>query len=528
MIRNYLLIVLCFLSLFRTQAQDVNWAEDVACLIYPHCSPCHNSYNNPEIQFMNFQDVYDQRLTVEIYVNTGKMPPGLTNSHYNKFAGDKGLTEQEINIIKVWARDLALRGDTTKEPVAPIYAKPVSTLINPEVSFKSGYVLPDTIEGHLRRCFILPNPGIKMKTIKSIEVVPADPYIVHSVFIYTDTSSIPLALDLSDSGEGYVNFFGTGSTSSKPLYGWTLGSGPFHMPPNTGLELDSSAYFIIQIQYAEEGANQTDSTIVNIKLDTSTNTRKAITSDLLNHEDNLINGPFELEVDSSKIFHEIYTVVNDLSLLSIAPHAHYYCDNMLVYAVLPNTDTVPLLKIDNWDAGWSEGSYFYQKPVHLPQGSAIHAFSLYSNTNSNLHDLNDSLEPLDGGVDEHHEEMVFNFTYLNYSTGDEHMVFDTLKHRLHYQACKPVHNVSSINSVIADQFDLFPNPATGTVTILSKKIYDSYSVVLYDIMGQEYLKKTFWDEKEAILDVSELITGIYFVQIVYGNNYEIRRIIVTD
>lgn len=458
------------------------------------------------------------------------MPPGLPNKHFRNFVANKALTQEEIEIVRKWALEEALEGDTTLAPKPPVYKKPTTTLVNPDLTFRSNYVLPDSISGHLRRCFRVPLGQHTGKNIQAIEVVPVYPYIVHSVFIYADNSVAPIFLDDADTGMGYSYFYGTGSTTSKPLYGWTLGSEPFHMPQNLRLRVESSEYLIIQVQYAKEGVSQMDSSLIHINFDTSSNIRSATTAPLLNHDVNLVNGPFELAIDSTKVFHERYNVFNPMSILSISPTAHAYCDNMNVYAVLPNKDTVSLLKIDNWDASWSEGNYFYRKPVHLPKGSAIHAFSLYSNTASNLHEGDDTLEPLHAGLDDHAhvDQMVFNFTYLPYSPGDENIVFDTLKHRLHFQACKPVHNVSSINSVIAGRFRLFPNPATETITIHSKEIYDSYEVTLYNVMGQTCLEKTIFAQQEAMLDVSGLKTGVYFVQIVYAHYSEVRRIIVSD
>ena len=526
--KSFYLFGLFLLRFCNAEAQNITWSEDIACIIYTHCSPCHNSYNNPEVQFMNYDDVFNLRLTVELYVNTGKMPPGLTNNHYNKFVGDKALTQQQIELIKVWARDMALEGDTTMAPKAPVYTKPASTLANPDVSFQSGYVLPDTIEGHLRRCFIVPQPGNLGKYIQAIEVVPADPYIVHSVFIYSDTSAIPIFLDISDNENGYSSFFGTGSTTSKPLYGWTLGSGPFHMPGNLRLKLDSNAYFIVQIQYAEEGAKHIDSTRIQLSFDTSLNARQAVTSALLNQDDNLINGPFEIPVDSAIIFHETYNVVDDLSILSIAPNAHYFCDNMKVYALLPNKDTIRLLKIDDWDAGWSEGSYFYQKPIHLPPGTVIHAFSLYSNVNSNRHDPDDSIETIHAGVDEDGEEMVFNFTFLPYVTGDEQIVFDTAQHRPHYLGCKPVHNLSIKEDINMTEFRLFPNPANRNITIQPSVLNSSLSIVIYNSIGQICMDETVSEQQEIILDVSELKPGIYFIQINSANLSEVKRVVIDN
>lgn len=518
----------CLLMFKYAGAQDITWAEDVACIVYSHCSPCHNSYNNPNAQFRNYQDIHSQRLRIELYVNTGKMPPSLTNNHYNKFTGNKSLTQEEIDIIKAWAREQALEGDTSLTPEVPVYSKPVRTLTDPDITFRSNFVLPDTIKDHLRRCFIIPQGSHIGKNIQSIEVVPAYPYIVHSVFIYSEDLPYPYMLDDKDTGMGYTSYTGTGSPSSKPIYGWTLGSKPFHMPENLRLHVDPNAYLIVQLQYAEEGAGQVDSSEIHIKFDSSSSVRGAMTSALLSHDVNLVNGPFEVQIDSSKVFHEQYNVFNSMTLLSISPKAHNYCDNMRVFARLPNKDTIWLLKIDDWVADWSEGTYFYQKPVHLPKGTVINAFSLYSNTNSNLHDLYDTLETLHAGLDDHAhvDEMIFHFTYLPYSAGDENIIFDTLQHKIHHLGCAPVHKVTDIDDIETNSFYMYPNPAHTTITIETSELPLS-SVIVYNSIGKKCVDMLNPDhEAKTRIDISGLPAGIYFIQINALNHSQIRRLII--
>ena len=41
------IVVFIFITsiIYKTNAQTVTWADDIACIVYSHCSSCHNSTN---------------------------------------------------------------------------------------------------------------------------------------------------------------------------------------------------------------------------------------------------------------------------------------------------------------------------------------------------------------------------------------------------------------------------------------------------------------------------------------------------
>ncbi len=527
--RFYFTAVLLTFLLINSEAQKVTWAEDIACIIYSHCSPCHNSEANSSFPLTNYTEVFNNRLYVELFVNTGKMPPAMHDGKYSKFMHDRHLTEKEIDLIKNWARDLALEGDTNLAPPSPVYSKPVSTLINPDISFKINFQLPDTINEHLRQCFIINKPLNSSKRINAIEVLPGSRLAVHAVYIYSDTSSIPLQLDMADNKKGYSQFYGTGSSSSKPLYGYTLDSKPFVLPKNLNLKVDSNSYFIVQVQYSEKGAGFLDSTLINIKFDTSSNNTRLIeTSRLLAHDKNLVNGPFVIPVDSTRTFHEQVSISNDLTILSMSPNLHGFCDRLKVYAVTPIKDTIGLLKIDNWDAVWSEGTYYYKTPIHLTAGSVLYAFATYSNTIFNQHNPDDPLATVYAGTDDDSEEMVFYFSHLPYKAGDEKISFDTLTHYKHYLDCKPVHDVSGINVVKNIPLSLYPNPAHKSVHLNFSTQYSSVVIELFNTLGQLCISQKVAKQDEIEINVSTLKSGIYFLKINSENYSEVKKVVIEN
>ncbi len=132
--KKFIFVTFIVLFSFISRAQNITWASDIACIIYSHCGTCHGSENSiSQIPLMSYQDVFNRRLAVELYTHVGKMPPSLPDNKFSHIAGSKSLSENEIALIREWALNDALRGDSSLEPAPPVFTKPVGSMINPDI-----------------------------------------------------------------------------------------------------------------------------------------------------------------------------------------------------------------------------------------------------------------------------------------------------------------------------------------------------------------------------------------------------------
>jgi mono/diheme cytochrome c family protein len=74
-------------------AQNPTWADDVACIVYSHCSGCHNANGSGPFSLMNYTEVKDNASAIESAVTSKVMPPWPNNNAYRKMAHDRTLTE---------------------------------------------------------------------------------------------------------------------------------------------------------------------------------------------------------------------------------------------------------------------------------------------------------------------------------------------------------------------------------------------------------------------------------------------------
>lgn len=79
-----------------------------------------------------------------------------------------------------------------------------------------------------------------------------------------------------------------------------------------------------------------------------------------------------------------------------------------------------------------------------------------------------------------------------------------------------VNTVLENKSFSSSQFKVYPNPTTDVLNVASKNNNSITKIIVYDILGQEVLKKE--DINIAAINISDLNSGIYYLNAVDQNN----------
>ena len=95
----------------------------------------------------------------------------------------------------------------------------------------------------------------------------------------------------------------------------------------------------------------------------------------------------------------------------------------MAFAIQSNGDSIPLIKINQWDFRWQ---YFYtfKKMQKIPAGSTIFVYGTYDNTKNNpLNPFNPPrvVAEREGSMRTTDEMFQFIITYLPYQNGDENV-----------------------------------------------------------------------------------------------------------
>ncbi|MGB3586366.1 MAG: cytochrome c, partial [Tunicatimonas sp.] len=61
---------------------------------------------------------------------------------------------------------------------------------------------------------------------------------------------------------------------------------------------------------------------------------------------------------------------------------HTLGQSFIAYAITPAGETIPLVRINDWDFNW-QSTYVFREPLTIPERSIIYAEGAYDNTSNN-------------------------------------------------------------------------------------------------------------------------------------------------
>lgn len=498
-----LCMMLCGGMLLR--AQNPTWADDIACLVYSHCSPCHNANGSAPFPLMSYSDVVSNATYMRVKIESGEMPPWPADVHFSKLAHQRNLTDAEKASFIRWVENGKPEGNPANAPSAPVFGSSLE-IPAPDLKIRiPNYTIP-VITKDLYRCFVIPSGLSQQKFITGMEIIPGNRNVVHHVQVFYDTGSVCQNLDNSDPDPGYTSAGGVGSASAVLLGTWVPGSSAYFLPAGMGKKLPANASLIVQIHYPDYASGAMDSTSVHMKL-TGGPVRNISDAPVLNHVSTMLNGPLFIPANTVKTFYQKYTVPLNFTVLSIGPHAHLICKSLKAFGVTPGGDTIPLIDIPEWDFHW-QGFYDFKRPLKIPAGTVLHGIGVYDNTSDNHHNPSDPPKNVSAGEATTDEMMLFYFSFLPYQNGDENIVVDALDHAPHHLACESLDR-SAIPEIIQQrQLTVFPNPAGESLRILADAPA-SYTVELYDAGGRLLQQLTSADT----MSLDHLPAGVYTLRL---------------
>lgn len=498
--------VLATLGIATAQAQSPTWHEDISCIVFSHCAPCHYDGGPGHFSLADYQMAHWMRDEIRFATSAGYMPPWPPDPNYRSLAHERLLTQEEIDLIAAWADAGGPEGDPANAPPPP--PTPGAWLIpQPDLTaIMEDYMIPSSSSDNYR-CFVLDIDNPTDRFITALEVVPGNREMVHHVLVFQDTSGQARILDQNEMGPGYTSFGGIGVQSAKLIGIWVPGALPFETPPGFGIRLFVDADIVIQVHYPANSTPQLDSTRVNLKLTTSPLTRPISIDPVLDHLITITNGPLVIPPNQVKTFHAQYTTTFPATVTAIGPHSHLLGKRMWAYAIPPGGDTIPLIDIPDWDFRWQD-MYSFRQPIYLPTGTVLHGHATYDNTTNNPNNPNNPPQWVWLGESTTDEMMLFYFAWTFGVPGDANIVVDTAAHGAHHQDCTPGQFVG-IPELPAPSISVWPSPAReelfvdGAAAGTRLRMFDALGRVVLDLRLTSGVQR---------ITVAQLARGPYLVE----------------
>jgi hypothetical protein len=503
---------------FLGKSQTPTWSEHIAPILYENCTSCHHSGGIAPFALLSYSDAYSMRAAIAHSVQDRHMPPWPPDPGYRHLMGERLLSQNEISMIVQWAQQGAPSGDIALAPQEPVYNGGPQLADADQVLAMPSYV-SQALSNDEYRCFVVPSGANIDRFISAYEIVPGTPSIVHHVLVYQDDSGECAALDAADPAPGYSSFGGVGSNNAKLIGGWVPGSSYSQLPDGFGIRLKAGADVVIQVHYPQGAVGQQDQTSVRFRFDSSPGIREVNAAPILNHVTSLVNGPLYIPANTTRTFQERFTMPLSGTLISVSPHMHLIGDSMIVYAILPSQDTVPLIRINQWDFHW-QGGYRFQYLQPIPAGSVLEAFAHYDNTSNNPHNPNFPPEDVWVGEATTDEMMLVYFQFTAYQNGDETILQDSSLLQTGTLPLMPG----------TGRLELFPSPAHESFSIgLHAPGTEEAVVELWDMAGKCVQQRTISlssGPNSLPVTVAHLPEGVYYV-VVRGKAHKwMERVLV--
>ncbi|MFI5135356.1 MAG: c-type cytochrome, partial [Chitinophagales bacterium] len=165
-------------SLEKKNDINVTYADQIAPIIYQHCSNCHRPGEAGPFPLLTYHDVAKRSLTIREIVDKKIMPPWPADPSYSHFCDENYLSKDEIALVDKWVQFGAPLGDASKVPPIPKF--PDHSLIGkPDLTL---HIKPFAVQGNSTDRFMVMKIPFELPQdsfIRAIEFVPSCKYIHH-------------------------------------------------------------------------------------------------------------------------------------------------------------------------------------------------------------------------------------------------------------------------------------------------------------------------------------------------------------
>jgi hypothetical protein len=490
------------LFLMSSHLQAQTWSQDVAPILFDHCTKCHHAGGIGPSSFMTYEDAYNGQSSIYTAIMSGEMPPWPADPNYRHFVGENVLTAIEKQTIENWISAGAPSGDLALAPTAPVF-NDNTQLPSIDASFMTpNYTSPATNSDYYRT-FVVPSGLVQDGWLDAIEIIPGNDDIVHHVVISYDPTGTGAQQDANDPGEGFQSTGGGLVDGAKFVAAWAPGGGPLWVPNGFAQRLEAGGDFLIEFHYPAGTLGQTDQTTVNLHYSDDPTPREVWYNPILVHAPGILDQNFLfIPANQTATFTETYNIPYDVSLIGCFPHMHLIGRSISSWAELADGSTEPLISIPNWRFEW-QLSYNYPQLIPIPQGTQLRAEAFYDNTSANPYNPNNPPQLVIAGEETGDEMMIVFYCYTYYVNGDENIVVE------------PIVNVNESLNTMSESL-IYPNPNAGSFTLNTfLPRFDKTNVRIFDLTG-----KQVYTERVAIpggmfsktFDLN-LPSGLYTLQI---------------
>ena len=401
--------------------QAINFSEDISPIIYNNCTSCHRPNEiGAFLPLENYQDVYNNRSLITYVIGGGDdlrhgnpiMPPWPPDRQFSTLLDERYLEDEEIDLIVSWVESGAIQGDPTLEYPMPEFPDD-SALGEPDLIFEmeESYFIEGNYEDDYR-CFVFSLDNEDEIELSAIEFRPGNREAVHHAIITYVPHGAADHLENLDDQYGYECYGGFNLNSTTDLIGgYAPGLTSIEYPETIGRTIPENSDILVQVHYAPLLTDQEDLSSINIFYKEE-DIEREIEQYIFDYWE-FVLPPNQVTTITRNLYIE-----NDISMVNILPHCHLLGQSWEIYATTMQNDTIPIIRIPEWDFDW-QSFYYPEYLLKIPGGSTLTATCTYDNTINNPDNPNNPPQWVYPGDGTNDEMFFIPIEYLEYQPGDE-------------------------------------------------------------------------------------------------------------
>lgn len=366
----------------RTTTDSVHYYPTIATILQNRCQECHRPEGIGPFALMSYHDALSWAEDIASYTADRSMPPWKPVAGFGEFHNVRRMPADEVDLIARWVDADCPEGEPSHAP-APVNYPAGWTLGEPDLVLSPSEAYELAADGDdVYQNFVFKTDYDQDMYLSAYEILPGNRRVVHHVLMFLDSHGISEKLDATQPGPGYESALGLpGFVPKGGLGGWAPGNAPHVLEDGIVRVLPKGNRIVMQVHYHKTGKVELDQTKLGLYFSKSP-PKRAVGSFMVLPIDARLGGMRITPGDPNYEVRADFYVNQPLEAITITPHMHLLGKDMTVTAHLPSGETVPLIKIDQWDFNWQE-TYSFAKPVSLPAGTTVRLVAHYDNSENN-------------------------------------------------------------------------------------------------------------------------------------------------
>lgn len=367
------------LTLAMCASDPPTWDSDVRAIMSNHCTSCHAPGRAGPFPLVTHDDVARRAGFIATVTARELMPPWLPSDEGVALQGHRGLSDDELETLKVWAGAGAPVGDDASPATVPDTSMPPGDVV---ITMPEPWTMPAE-GGHNwgRRdrdkwTFVMPIGNDTPLRVRGITHRTSVPEAVHAVTFLADSSGGARYADDITEGPGHYMHGDAGSRPTGVLGASGVGHRMTVLPEGYHWDIDPDAELVMETHYRPSGRTHDLQDSVSLLVSSEAPSRPVRTIIAMTQRIDLPAGASERFVD------ELIVPV-DVHLVALLPRAQGICTAIRVVAQPPGEEPVVLLDMPEYDPHWRM-AFQPVDPVPLPTGTLIRTTFDVSNTRENV------------------------------------------------------------------------------------------------------------------------------------------------